>query len=260
MTSPKTALEASGLKPPVRPSAEDEAEIVRSFELSADQAHELHLTIGHFIEDVSGYLAELARIPPRSERANRLRRIEKALRRVQYEVQTSGDLLDHLLPFELSEKLGCKLTFAAIGEAVGSPQEPVNFEGAAQDIIAREGRLSMQALEATFAYKRRALGLAHGGAIFRSMIDDLYVPLGRWVELDKKKSGAKPKQFRNLVIGRLAEASQDILGTEATGTANGRFVRLCAAVLNAMKIPSRGVEKAVETVLKQRRADACQPT
>jgi hypothetical protein len=249
-----TALAVSGLKRPTRPSTAAKAKIVRAFKLSDVQAHELRLVIDHFMADVDGYLQELERIPPRSERAGRLRRIEKALRRVKYEVEKSGKVLDHLLPFDQSERLGSKHTFTAISDVVGSPQAPPNVDAIVQDIITRDGRLSIQALETALEYKRRALGLKYPGAIFRAMINDLYAPLGDWVERDKRISGRKPLIVRNRLIERLAEASEDILGARATSTAKGRFVGLCAAVLDAMKIPSDGVEKAVVAVLKNRKA------
>ena len=108
----------------------------------------------------------------------------------------------------------------------------------------------MQDIDQTFEAERQGLGLNHAGTIFRSMINDLYEPLGQWVSLEKRRPGAKPKWMRNVLVERLAEASNDVLGEKATGTANGRFVRLCAAVLNATAISSEGVEKAVEAILK----------
>lgn len=253
MSRNKTALDVSGLARPVCPSPEDMAEIIRSFGLSEKQVHELRLVINHFMMDIDAYLAELDRIPPRPERAGRLRRIEKALRRVQYEVERSEALLDHILPFDLSEDLGGKLTFAAIGAAIGSPQAPRQFRHTIAVIAERDGDLSMKTVEEAFDAERRSLGLKHGGAIFRSMVNDLYAPLGRWVELDKKVAGRKPMMFRNLLIERLAYASEDVLGHAATSTAKGPFVRLCAAVLDAVQLPSDGVEKAVETIIRKRR-------
>jgi hypothetical protein len=163
--------------------------------------------------DVDAYVDQLRRIAPRSERARRLRRIEKALRQVQY-VEKCGDvLLDQLLPFDLSQQLGGKLTFAAIGEAIGSAVSPRQFNYVVQKVVEREGHLSMQGVENAFNTERQALGLNHGGVIFRSMINDLYTPFGRWVELDKKPPGRKAMRFRNLLVERLAEASEDVWAT-----------------------------------------------
>ena len=250
MSQKQSALDVSGLSRPDHPSAESVAEIVRVLGLSQSQAHELQILIDHFLADVDADLQQLSRLAPRPERARRLRRIEKALRRVQYEVEKSGELLDELLPFDLSQKLGRKLTFTAIGEAIGTPVAPRQFDYAMRSLLERESPLSMQAIDETFEAERESLGINHPGAVFRSMIEDLYEPLGQWVKLDKRRPGRKALRFRNLLVERLAEASNDVLGEPATSTANGRFVQLCSAVLDAMAISSEGVENAVEGAVK----------
>ena len=250
MSQKPSALDVSGLPRPVHPSAEKIAEIVRVLGLSPVQAYELQILIEHFLADIDAYLQQLNRLAPRPERARRLRRIEKALRRVQYEVEKSGELLDELLPFDLSQKLGRKLTFAAIGEAIGKPVAPRQFDYAMRSLLERDSPLSMQAIDEVFEAEREGLGLNHAGAVFRSLTNDLYEPLGQWVKLDKRPPGRKALRFRNLLVERLAEASNDVLGEPATSTANGRFVQLCSAVLDAAAISSEGVENVVERAAK----------
>ena len=250
MNRKTTALDVSKLSKPVRPSAEEVSEIVRVLGLSRTQAHELQLLIDHLLADIDAFFEELSRLAPRPERARRLHRIEKAFSRLRYEVETSGDLLDEILPFDLSQKLGGKLTFSAIGEAIGQSVSPRQFDYAIRKLLEREPHLSMRGIDQTFEAERQSLGLNHAGAIFRSMIYDLYEPLGLWASLNKRRPGTKPRWIRNLLVERLAESSVDILGQPATGTADGRFVQLCTAVLNIMEISSEGVEEAVEKAVK----------
>jgi hypothetical protein len=246
-----SAFSVSGLEPPTSPTDESIKAIAKSFKLTKAQGHELRLEIKHLMADVEVYINTLKSKSPRADLANRLKRIGKALRRVHYEVEKSGDMLNELLPFDVTEKLGAKLTFAAISQAVGSPKTPRSFHHFVQQVESQDGRLTMEGLERVFETQRRTLGIEHGHLLFKAMIDDLYRPFARWVELDRKPPGAPPLFFRNLVIKRLAKASKDILGSKATSTAGGRFVQLCDAVLTAMKLPSDGVEKAAAAVLKR---------
>jgi hypothetical protein len=146
------------------------------------------------------------------------------------------------------------MTFAALREAAGPSKWASNLRLSPEVLTKCKNLNDIESVEAAFDYKRRALGLQHAGRIFKSMIDDLYSPLGQWVERDKKVAGRKPMHLRNMLIERLVEASPRILGRRATSTANGRFVQLCAAVLPVIRLPSDGVEKAVAAILKTRKA------
>lgn len=227
---------------------------LRPLKLTAAQESELYLVLEHYFQDIEAWQAELQRIKPRSKRAMRLRRIEKALRRVQYEVESSGEILNEILPFDLSERLGGKMTFAALRAAAGPSKWASNLRLSPKVLIKCRNLDDIESLEAVFDYKRRALGLEHAGRVFKSMIDDLYAPLGQWVERDKKVAGRKPMQLRNMLIERLVEASPRILGRRATSTEKGRFEQLCTAVLPAVRLPSDGVQKAIVAVLKTRKA------
>jgi hypothetical protein len=55
---------------------------------------------------------------------------------------------------------------------------------------------------------------------------------------------------RDLVLEKLAENSEAIIGKPATATAGGSFIRLCDSVLRALGLSAEGVEKAVEHKLR----------
>ena len=259
MKRPLNALEESNFMMPVQLSEKERKRMMlmlrrnlRPLDLSAEQKRELYLVLEHYLQDLEAWRAELLRIKPRSERAMYLRRIEKALRLVHDEVHRRKDLLNDILPSDLSENLGGKMTFAALAAATGAGRLSSNLRLQIKASARRKESISIESIEAEFDYKRRAIGLQYAGPIFKSMIDDLYAPLKNWVERDKRSAGRKPMLLRNMLLERLVEASPRILGVRASSTAKGRFVDLCVVVLPIVRLPTEGVEKAVGAVLRKR--------
>jgi hypothetical protein len=238
-----------GVSLPVAPSGENVTAIARKLDLTEQQKRALRVFFDDFARDVEARVREHEHRPLRRKLANRLKRIEKALRKIHQEVQNSGDLLDDLVPRDIGDRLGAQLTFSAISEAVQEEKLPLNFEVFRQEVAERDGGLTMSALEKIFVFQRRTLGVMYGAILFRRMINDLYCPFRRWVETDK---GPKPKFFRNLVIQRLAASSMDIIGKMASSSPGGRFTSLCAEVLTAMRLTTDLVEKAVKVELRKR--------
>ena len=66
------------------------------------------------------------------------------------------------------------------------------------------------------------------------------------------EADVRPKNVaRDFLLFRLAEAAPAVIGRRPTATANGRFVRLCAAVVVACGFDDRGIERAVEKAIKE---------
>jgi hypothetical protein len=248
------ALEASGLKRPVKPSNEEIARIIRLFDLFPHQAAELQALIDDFIAISREHLNKLERSLPQRDLALRLRRIEKSLRLVCEEAERSRKYLDEILPSELSRMIGGVLTYAALEKLTGSKQGTGNYRQVIKNILPKHGNISIPILEEHTAFERQSLGQKHAAIIFRSLLHDIHRPLARWVELDKRKAGRKSNALQDLLIERLATASVDIIGRKPSSTPNGRFVELCRAVLDSMGFPLGNTQKVVAAVLKRRRA------
>ena len=136
--------------PPKKPSQEIFDQLVRDYRLTDSQANELAVVMSHFLADAEVYINTLRQLAPRKRRVERLKRMEKAFRKLYYEVRTSGDLMSQFLPFDTTEALGRALTFTAISKAIGEEKAPRNFNHFKDLIIDRDGQLTMQALEAEF--------------------------------------------------------------------------------------------------------------
>lgn len=263
MTKVRTAKTRMKTRPiiPVTPTQQAFDRIVREHGLNESQAHNLLLVLKHFILDAQATLTYQDQLPQRSGSIERLKRMEKAVRRLHYEVTTSGEMMNYFLPHDLRQALGGSLTFTAISKAVGQDQFPQNFQFRAGGVAQRDGRLTMKGLEEEFRPQREALGSKFGHLLVHALINDLYQPLKKWVELNKlNKGGVQPHFLRNLIIERLAEASEDIIAKRATRTQGGKFVKLCASVLEALRLSDSGVEKAVSATLDRMKTKVADPT
>lgn len=259
MNRHKNALEASGLKRPVRPSKQAFSRIVRQFDLDIKQAAELRALVEHFLADAHQHLDRLEKSPPQRDLAKRLRRIERYLRLAREEAERGKSVLDGILPGELSRMIGGMLTYAALEKYTGETRAPIVAEQKMKAVRGKRGGLSIRFLEEHTAFERESIGQKHAAFLFVGLLAELHRPLGRWVERDKRKAGVRPNVFQDLLIGRLAAASMRVLGSRATSTAKGRFVDLCIALLDGMRVPSGNVAKAVGVVLKKRRDGLVEP-
>jgi hypothetical protein len=91
----------------------------------------------------------------------------------------------------------------------------------------------------------------HMGQLYLDIVDALSSSVKKRVDLNRSNAGGRPVIWtRDLVLEMLAENSEAIIGTPATATAGGDFVKLCDSVLRALGLSARGVEKAVEQKLR----------
>jgi hypothetical protein len=228
------------------PAPDDWKDIVRDLGLTRVQENDLDITIRHVLADIEKYRAR----PPRDSLVAALKRLEKVLGAVQYEMARSKGLTRHFLPNSTLQFIGESFTFTAVGQAIGQDVFPIGQDYSIQNMIEKSNLLSIADLENQFRNDRRYLGLKYGGETLRNFIDTIHSDLKSWVESDRSNQGGRPAQvYRQHIIRRLAERSPWIIGIRATTTAKGKFQKLCDAVLPACGFRSQGIEKAIEAVL-----------
>jgi len=232
------------------PKPDDWKNIVRDLKLTTTQERELEITSRHVLADIESYQAVKSKAPPRHIFVAALKRLEKALDRVQSEMESGGHLMNQYLPSNTLEFIGASFTFSAIGQAIAADVFPGDHDFAIQKMIERNNFISMADLEKHFYNDRVALGYKYGGEILKHFIDVIHADLNTWVELERRNQGGRPADIsRKYIIRRLAEMSPKIIGESATTTAQGKFAELCIAVLPACGFSSEGIEKAIEAVL-----------
>ena len=72
------------------------------------------------------------------------------------------------------------------------------------------------------------------------------------MSIDFNQGGGPPKTVeRHGTFSSACEAAPALIGKRPTATANGLFVRLCAAVVTNCGFGHRGIERAVERAIKE---------
>jgi hypothetical protein len=168
------------------------------------------------------------------------------------------------LPLDTLEEIGLLMSFtameASLKREIPSRDPESDIESLAGDDpdfritqIADHSDFRIAQIEQRVEFQRKAIGLKHGPELLRYAIERINQPIKTWFELDRLNRGGRPTKnpARDLLLLRLAERAQAILGRRPTATAGGRFVRLCADVVVACGLDDRGIERAVEKALKE---------
>jgi hypothetical protein len=252
--------------------------------LTQAQAAALNRTLWHVDQDLKNFRTKLEGRQPRPERVRRQRRMGKILSELQDEIRRQGNTLADFLPLDTQEAIGEIMSFSAMEAALGKKLASRDPQGGVKEAVMRladrsdvriaeieaeqEGleetlkRLTADGsdvriaeIEARFDYQRKTLGLKHAPELLAHLVDRIYRPIQVWLDLDRLNRGGRPSDVvRDYVLIRLIEAAPEVLGSRATGTADGKFVRLCTGVFNACGLNTEGLEKAIERILKQRSA------
>jgi hypothetical protein len=232
------------------------ANIVRDCKLTDAQANTLESTLKQALDEIDSYYSKLQNRPSRDVLVTHLKRLERALKRLQNECQDSAKLMEFFLPFDTLGFIGQSLTFSAMSEALGRDVFPKGYDFQIEFKQSQGKRITVASVEQDTRPMREALGLKHGHLIRTYLIEGVRRPLERWIELDRlNKGGQKPDAVRSHLIYRLAEVAPAILGKAASVSKTGKFVELCSAVLVACGLPESGIAEAIPTVVKRLRAD-----
>src|SRR5262249_27839443 len=234
------------------PDPESWANIVRDCKLTDAQANTLEITLKEALDNIERYYSELQKRPSRDVLVTHLKRLEKALKRLQNECQDSAKLMEFFVPLDTLGFIGQSLTFSAMSEALGRDVFPKHYDFRIECKQSHGERITLASLEQDTRPTREALGLNHGHRILTYLIERIHGPLERWIELDRlNKGGRNPDPVRRYLIYRLAEAAPSILGKAASLSRTGKFVELCSAVLVECGLPESGIAEAVPTVVKR---------
>lgn len=238
------------------PESEAWDNLICDLKLTDVRAHELMIPLRHVHADIEFYNQAIAGRPDRKELTRRLQLMEKALGRLQYECRRNAGVLEFMLPHDTRAFLGKSLTFSYMSQALGENVFPRNFDFQIEQMVAEGTLLTLAALEERSLPMREALGLKHSHRLLPHLVDQIYSPLKKWVDLDRLNRGGRTLQLeRRLLIYQLARSAPDIIGKKASVATIGRFVSLCAGVMSACGLPLKGLEKAIPGIVKQFRID-----
>ena len=236
-----------------RPTPEEFDVLVRDQKLDGLQAHELGLVLYHVDEDLKEYRKRREGRKPRRELVRRLKRVAKSLGDLEFDLRRWGQTINDFLPPDTREEIGMLLSFSAMESALKREIQTPELGSEIESLLSESLDFRMTQLEDRLLARRQARGLENGGELLMHFVERINQPIKTWFELDRRNRGGRPAKnlARDLLLFRLAEAAPVVIGRRATATANGPFVRLCAAVVVACGFGDRGIERAVEKAIKE---------
>ena len=236
-----------------RPTPKEFDELVRDQKLDDLQAHELGLVLYHVDEDLKEYRKRREGATPRRELVQRLRRFADLLNNLEYELDRSRKTVAEFLPLEVLEEIGLLMSYGAIEAALNREMHSRDLKCEIESLTMADPNFRMAQLEERLEYERRTIGLKNGSELLAYLIKTINQPIKAWFDVDRLNQGGRPPKTveRDYLLLRLAAAAPAVIGRRPTATANGPFVRLCAAVVVACGFDDRGIERAVEKAIKE---------
>jgi hypothetical protein len=236
-----------------RPTPEEFDVLVRDQKLDGLQAHELGLVLYHVDEDLKEYRKRREGRKPRRELVRRLKRFADLFNDLEYEIDRWRKTMADFLPLDAHEEIGQLMAYGAIEAALGREIPSRDLKSEIESLTMDDPNFRMAQLEERLEYERRTIGLKNGSELLAYLVKTINQPIKAWFDVDRLNQGGRPPKTveRDYLLLRLAAAAPAVIGKRPTATANGPFVRLCAAVVTACGFGDRGIERAVEKAIKE---------
>jgi hypothetical protein len=159
----------------------------------------------------------------------RLQAFDHALGKLIDVLGKKPDAMNDDLPFDAREAIGWCMSSQLIEIVSG------------EVVVVRRRRI---------LHKAQSAGLRHGARLLAAQLRLIRDPVTKILsEKSTDTGGLEPNHVQVILIRALADASPDIIGRRATGTANGKFEKLVGAVFEALDIEAPDLRKAIERVL-----------
>ena len=145
------------------------------------------------------------------------------------------------------------LSYSAMESALKREIQTPELGSEIESLLSESPDFRMTQLEDRLLARRQARGLENGGELLMHLSKGSTNRSRPGSNVDRRNRGGRPAKnpARDFLLFRLAEAAPVVIGRRATATANGPFVRLCAAVVVACGFGDRGIERAVEKAIKE---------
>ena len=134
---------------------------------------------------------------------------------------------------DTQKEIGTQLmSFSAMESALDREVQTPELRSEIESILSECPDFRITQIEDRLLARRQARGHENWGELLMHFVERINQPIKTWFELDRRNRGGRPAKnlARDFLLFRLAEAAPTVIGKRPTATANGRFVRLCAAV------------------------------
>ncbi len=205
------------------------------------------IMLSRLVKSIEAELTRSRSSPVRKDQVKYLKRLRDLLFELRKAVDPKNKHFDAVMGANTLEQLGAVFSIVKIAELSGDPRLHKLVDQTSKEPI------SLRQLEAQFTQEHHLAGIKHTQMMLFQQIERMLAYLDRWIALDKNKGGRPGNVERDYVIDRLAEACVDITGKRPSQSKDGALMNLSAEVLEEFFGTSKGVEKAVQRVMTNRR-------
>ena len=236
------------------PTEKEFKAIVQRFKLTPEQAQALNLAIVKAVSSIQTYQAQNYSPEERKHLTNRIKSMEKLLRKLRYEVERSSDDILKYLPISILQMIGLRASIGFIRETLGPSRFEETVGQNVKFLADRNNKITLEEIEMLCAPVHEAAGLIAGPTLMHAYIRDIHAALVMWLLTNKNSgSGKRPFIYRQYIILCLAAYAIEITGKVAPKASTGQFVDLCLAILSACGLAIKGAEKSVPGIVAKLR-------
>jgi len=234
------------------PSEEALKEIVLDLKLTEQQALALNRAIEHAFSQINLHQGRNHSPEKRKDLIIRMRNLEKALTKLEYEIARSQKYMNDYLPFDALEMIGTRSSLAFIREVLGDNAISPSLEFQMNIEFAEKGFFGDYKIDSISRPILQAIGLKHGSELFERYISDLLGSLKTWRRLNGAGSARRPALiYRQHLIRILIISAQEILGKPAAKSPNGKFVVLCERVVEACGLQGSTIGPSIPKLVEE---------
>jgi hypothetical protein len=208
--------------------------------------------IAHTGDRLRNFLENKDEFTPEGRRRRRteVERLARAFGAAEEALADSTQIVRGELNRLLAPSLGRSLSIHTFEQA----GVPVSTEVSIHTLFEREGTRRegpYRALEVEVAEARRLAARKAGHTVLEYHCRYLRERLEGYLKLEKKlKIEFRGNHYRRIVVASLAIGFEDVFGLRPTPTEGSLFVNVCDAVLRLFNLPTDGLTRAIERVLK----------
>jgi hypothetical protein len=230
-------------------------DLIQRFDIGPPRNRQFSELIAHVKDQLNFHDKHKDELTPKARRGRRteVQQLAKAFGAVESALAGSTPMVRSEIRRVLADMLGHSLSVHAFEQA----REFVSTEVSIHTPHSREGTRRegpYRALEAEVARVRCVAARRAGDRVLDGLCHGLREKLEAYIEREKQlKIEFRGDPYRRIVLTWLADGFEEVFDRHPTPTEGGRFVKVCDAVLGLFDLPTEGLVKAIERVLKAMR-------
>ena len=233
-------------------------DIQQTLGLSDEGMELLRRTIDAIVVDIERYRSVVAEYQTHGGRDATIKyfaKLSAALEQVAASLAGQDEFTARLLRTSLAQPLSWLLDHRAFARLIGANLDP------GIDLTRTNERWRTDR-DGGWAYiwseidnRKRQAANAEAPRLLSQLMAELQRPIAAYLAIERQSKGGRPAlRERNEIVERLASIFGDLTGEQPTSSPEGKFMTVCELVLVEIGIGTDGLEKAVQRVLKRRRA------